>query len=125
MEYFNILDEVKNFNEIYFPHSDLFKLYKNHDVYVNLARIESFGITMIEAIACGLPVISFNTKGANELVLNKENGYLLMNYDAKEMADFLMTKYETIFKNKTIDSSTVEKFDLETICKQFLENYKN
>lgn len=125
LEYFNILDEVKNFNEIYFPHSDLFKLYKNHDVYVNLARIESFGITMIEAIACGLPVISFNTKGANELVLNKENGYLLMNYDAKEMADFLMTKYETIFKNKTIDSSTVEKFNLETICKQFLENYKN
>jgi len=125
LEYFNILDEIKNFNETYFPHSDLFKLYKNHDVYINLARIESFGITMIEAIACGLPVISFNTKGANELILNNENGYLIMNYNAEEMADFLMKRYESIFKNKSINSSTVEKFDLELNSLQTLNNYRN
>ena len=125
LEYFNILNEVKNFDETYFPHSDLFKLYKNHDVYINLARIESFGVTMIEAIACGLPVISFDTKGANELILNNKNGYLIMNYNAKEMADFLINEYELIFKNKTIDSTTVEKFDLKLVCQQFLNNYRN
>ncbi len=123
LEYFNILDEIKNFDELYFPHSDLFKLYKKHDVYVNLARIESFGITMIEAIACGIPVISFNTKGANELILNNENGHLLLNYDPKEMADFLEKKYDLIFKNKPIDSRTVDKFDLELNCKLTLNNY--
>ena len=125
LEYFNILDEIKNFDETYFPHSDLFKLYKNHDVYINLARIESFGVTMIEAIACGLPVISFDTKGANELILNNKNGYLIMNYNAQEMADFLIKEYELIFKNKTIDSTTVEKFDLKLVCQQFLNNYRN
>tara|TARA_B110001454_G_scaffold212033_1_gene228368 strand:+ start:484 stop:1626 length:1143 start_codon:yes stop_codon:yes gene_type:complete len=125
LEYFNILDEIKNFDETYFPHSDLFKLYKNHDVYVNLARVESFGVTMIEAIACGLPVISFNTKGANELILNNENGYLIMNYNAEEMANFLMKKYESIFKNKSINSSTVEKFDLELNSRKTLNNYRN
>ena len=80
---------------------------------------------MIEAIACGLPVISFNTKGANELILNNENGYLIMNYNAEEMADFLMKKYESIFKNKSINSSTVEKFDLELNSRQTLNNYRN
>lgn len=125
LEYFNILDEIKNFDEIYFPHSDLFKLYKNHDVYVNLARIESFGITMIEAIACGIPVISFNTKGANELILNNKNGYLIMNYNADEMADFFINKYDSIFRNKPIDTSTVEKFDLELNCLETLNRYKN
>ena len=124
-KYFNILDEIKNFDEMYFPHSDLFKLYKNHDVYINLARIESFGITIIEAIACGIPVISFNTKGANELILNNKNGYLITNYKAEEMADFLLKKYDSIFKNKPIESKTVEKFDLELNCLETLKNYKN
>ena len=80
---------------------------------------------MIEAIACGLPVISFNTKGANELILNNENGYLIMNYNAEEMADFLMKNYASIFKNKSINSSTVEKFDLELNSRQTLNNYRN
>ena len=125
LEYFDIIDEIKNFDETYFPHSDLLKLYKNQDVYVNLARIESFGITIIEAIACGIPVISFNTKGANELILNNENGYLIMNYSAEEMADFLMKKYESLFKNKFINSNSIEKFDLKLNSLQTLSNYKS
>ena len=46
-------------------------------MYVNLARIESFGITFIEAMASGLPIISFNTKGANEIITNNYNGYII------------------------------------------------
>ena len=63
-EYFNVKEEIKNTDEIFFPHSDLIKIYKDNNVYVNLARIESFGVTIIEALAAGLHVVSFDTKGA-------------------------------------------------------------
>ena len=48
-----------------------------------------------------------------------------MNYNAEEMADFLMKKYESIFKNKSINSSTVEKFDLELNSRKTLNNYRS
>ena len=79
--FFEILKEIPNNDEIYFPHSKLIKIYKSHDAYINLARIESFGITLLEAIAAGLPVISFDTKGANELIINNENGILVNEYN--------------------------------------------
>ena len=45
----NFLKFKRNSNndEIYFPHSKLIKIYKSHDAYINLARIESFGITLL------------------------------------------------------------------------------
>ena len=124
IKYFNLVDEIKNIDEIYFPHSKLLKLYKDHDVYVNLARVESFGITIIEAIASGLPVLSFDTKGANELVLDNINGYLIKNYNPKEMADFLMSKFNLFFKGQVINTDMIKKFDLELNSKQTLINYK-
>ena len=90
--FFEILKEIPNNDEIYFPHSKLIKIYKSHDAYINLARIESFGITLLEAIAAGLPVISFDTKGANELIINNENGILVNEYNPLKMAELIMEK---------------------------------
>jgi glycosyltransferase involved in cell wall biosynthesis len=121
--FFNIVDEVSNFDEIYFPHSKLIKMYKSHDAYINLARIESFGITIIEAIAAGLPVISFNTKGANELVINNENGILVDEYNSNKMAEIIIDKIKQKYFNKEINYQKIEKFDLGFNAKLTQDNY--
>ncbi len=122
--FFNIENEVDNLDEIYFPHSRLIKMYKSHDAYINLARIESFGITIIEAIAAGLPVISFNTKGANELVVNNENGFLINEYEPKEMADIIIKKIEENYFNQKITYSKIEMYDLGFNTKITKNNYR-
>jgi len=48
---------------------------------------------IIEAIAVGLPVFSFNTKRANEILVNNQNGFLIDKYEPLEMANFLMKKF--------------------------------
>ena len=100
------------------------QLYKKHDVYVNLARIESFGITIIEAVAAGLPVVSFNTKGANEIVVNNQNGFLIDNYEPLEMANFLMKKFNELFKNNNIDDDKIIHYDLGVNTQLTLDRYK-
>ena len=122
-DYFNIENEINNFNEIYFPHSKLIKLYKSHDAYINLARIESFGITIIEAIAAGLPVISFNTKGANELVIHNENGILIDEYDPNKMAEIIISKIEEKYFYKKLNYEKIQKFDLTYNTKLTQDNY--
>lgn len=44
---------------------------------VSASRYESFGITMIEALACGTPVIATQTAGGRQTVRNGENGFLV------------------------------------------------
>ena len=116
--------EINNFDEVYFPHNDLIKIYKKQDIYVNLARVESFGITIIEALAAELPVISFNTKGANEIVINNQNGFLIEKYDPVEMANFLMKNFNKLSKNKNLNFDTILHYDLEINTRLTAEVYK-
>ena len=99
-------------------------MYKSHDAYINLARIESFGITIIEAIAAGLPVISFNTKGANELVVNNENGILIDEYEPNDMANVIVKKIEEGYFDKKKFYPKIEMYDLGFNTKITKDNYK-
>ena len=76
---FKIINNIENSDETYFPNSSLIKHYVVSDIYVNLSRIESFGITFIESLASMVPVITLDTKGANEIVLNDINGFVVKN----------------------------------------------
>ena len=124
-EYFNVKEEIKNTDEIFFPHSDLIKIYKDNNVYVNLARIESFGVTIIEALAAGLHVVSFNTKGANEILTNNQNGYIVNEYSYEKMAKTLIDKFNDKLFNKINVCKKIMKYELETNTKLILKNYFN
>ena len=122
---FEIIENVSNDDEKYFPHSSIIKKYISSDLYINLARIESFGITFVEAMACGLPVISFNSKGANEVVLDNYNGYLVNSRDLdsfiKKILDIKNNNFIDFAKNNIFKSA--EKFDLELVTKKLINIY--
>ena len=127
-KFFKIIDEIKNNSEFIFPNKQLIKYYKSSHVYANLARIESFGITIIEAMAAFLPVISFSTKGGDELVINKKNGLLLKIGDYKKYAEniILISKNKKIF-NKIVKFNTkyLSQFDLKKVSYQTIKIYKD
>ncbi len=124
-KYFIIKEEIKNTDEVFFPHSDLIKIYKNNNVYVNLARIESFGVTIIEALAAGLHVVSFNTKGANEILINNQNGYIVDEYSYEKMAKTLIDKFNDKSFDKINTSREIIKYELEMNTKLIIENISN
>mgnify|MGYP001627892974 CR=1 FL=1 len=74
-------------------------LQKMH-VFMELSRLisESFGVSVIEAMACKLPVIVSNVGGLKEVVDDKKTGIIIPNENYKVASE----KIEYLFKNSNI-----------------------
>lgn len=56
--------------------SELVQTYNVADVFLSLAKQDNYPNVILEALACGTPVVGFRTGGIPEQVFHKKNGYL-------------------------------------------------
>lgn len=70
------------------PHSAVPRWLHGFDIYVAASRLdsESFGVAVIEASACGLPVVVTRVGGLPEVVLEGETGLVVKREDPLELA---------------------------------------
>jgi glycosyltransferase involved in cell wall biosynthesis len=52
------------------------KLLQNSDVFVLSSKYETFGVAVVEAMACGLPVVSTKCGGPESIIIDDRLGYL-------------------------------------------------
>lgn len=83
IEALNISDKVVMLGN----RSDVHRQMQEFDVFVLPSLAEGISNTVLEAMACGLPVIATDVGGNPDLVKDKYNGYLVSSDDAQQMAD--------------------------------------
>jgi glycosyltransferase involved in cell wall biosynthesis len=94
------------------------------DVYLHAAKSEALGLTLIEAMASGLPVVTLDGGGNRDIILNGKNGFLMEKQDPNEFADRILE----VFQNKEMSDFNVKyamKFDIESYCDKLLEIYQS
>ena len=94
------------------------------DVYVHAAKSEALGLTLLEAMASGLPVITLDGGGNRDLMINGKNGFLIEKQDPKEFSDRILQVYQ----NKEISDFNrqfANQFDIESYCDKLLEIYQS
>jgi len=74
---------------------DSIHLYAAVDVYVSPTREDSFGLPVLEAMACGLPVIASVNAGVSQIITDGADGFVLKDpNDAAMLARHLKNLYE-------------------------------
>lgn len=61
------------------------------DVFVSPSLAESFGLTFLENILCGTPVVGFDNTAIGEIIKSGVNGYLAKNKDTLDLANGINT----------------------------------
>ena len=73
------------------PTADIQKEYVNSSVFVFSSRFEGFGMVLVEAMACGLPVVSFACPcGPKDIVKDGDDGLLVENGNLNALKDSLI-----------------------------------
>lgn len=74
---------------------ELAKLYKSAKAFLALARDEDFGITPVESMMCGTPVIAYNGGGYKETIIDGKTGILFDDYSVDGLINAIK-KFETL-----------------------------
>jgi len=81
----------------YVPYAELVRCYAMADMFVHAAADEPWGVSVHEAIACGLPVVASSRVGAaRDLVLQGRNGHVYAWGDTAELRAKLAATIDTL-----------------------------
>lgn len=104
------------------PRPELSKVYASADVFVFPSRHETFGLVMLEAMACGTPVAAFPVDGPQEVLVNYSTGVVKGGVLSEDLAKATQTalqipRYQA--RERALD------FSWENACTLFLNNLVN
>ena len=105
-----------------------FKSYIAADVMIVPSKLETFGQTATEAMACGTPVVAFNNTGLSDIVEHKKNGYLAELLDINDLAKGILwtlnhSDQKTLSLNARKRAENI--FSEEAVIKKYLNIYNN
>lgn len=108
----------------YIKEEDLPAVYNGADLFVSPSLYEGFGLTLLEAMACGTPVITSNISSMPEIV--GESGMLVDPYDTEMIGDAIMYLLENgSIRKKLIDEGLehIKRFTWRNCAKATLDIY--
>ena len=101
---------LQNSVELLEPIHDIEKVYKSASLFVSTSRYEGFGLGILEAMASGLVVVSYDCPiGPSCFVENGQNGFLIENGNAESFKIKLLELIQNTELRNLIGDKAVEK----------------
>ena len=103
--------------------TDVKDVYLNSAVFTLPSRFEGFGLVIIEAMACGVPVVAFDCEnGPRNIITNNQDGILVKPFDVDDYAESLLRlmrddQLRTQMGRRAYESS--KRYSIEDIALQW------
>ncbi|MDG2992065.1 HAD-IIB family hydrolase [Candidatus Synechococcus calcipolaris G9] len=130
-ELFSLIDRYDLYGRVAYPkaHSsddvpDLYRLAaQQQGIFINPALTEPFGLTLIEAAACGLPVLATADGGPRDILGNCDNGLLFDPLDPKDIRRALHAAFADQVQWQTWAANGLKGIETHYSWKSHVENY--
>lgn len=103
--------------------ADVENEYVNSSLFVSSSRFEGFGLAIVEAMACGLPVVSFDCPwGPRSIITNGKDGILVENGNVCKLSEAILELIGNEDKRRQIGNNaglSVQRYDIGTLCEQW------
>jgi len=109
------------------PEEEKIRLLQEAWVCVTASRKEGWGLTVIEAAACGTPTVAYDVEGLRDAIVNGETGLLLPFGDIKGLADSISKVLTDSSLRSRLSQQAAERskrFSWDETAKQTLEIFK-
>lgn len=108
--------------------TDVPELNHTADVFCFPSIREGLPVSLVEAVACGLPVVAAKNRGTCEIVTPDKNGFLCMHDDCESFAQFINELYSDYSLRERISNNATESvkaFDMSNILHIMKEIYQD
>ncbi len=105
--------------------TEIASLLQNSEVFILPSRGETFGVAIIEALACGLPVVATRCGGPDDII-TPDNGVLVPVDDIDALATAIRTMYttRTQYSHEAIADDCQARFSPQIIARQLTDIFK-
>ncbi len=109
--------------------NDVEKEYCGSSLYVLSSRFEGFGLVLIEAMSCGLPVVAFDCPwGPRSIIQHGEDGLLVPNGDVNQLANAIVSLIQDEGKRNSMSTRAIknsEHYRIDGIALQWKQLFEN
>ncbi|MFC4807986.1 glycosyltransferase family 4 protein [Paenibacillus sp. GCM10023250] len=112
--------EIRTFKEHYVPREQMIGYYQRLDCLICSSRTESIPLPVLEAAACGVPVIATPVGIIPELIRNRQNGIIIprtANAIRKEVMHFMMDPGQRQMMGRNARDTVVKHWSWD-VCKR-------
>lgn len=110
------------------PHHELVARYQSACLVVNPSYSESFGISVVEGMACGVPVVGTRIGGMRETILEGDTGFLVDPGDSVALAEAMIRILDDASLSNQMGTSgrsrALQHFSWKARANRLLEVYK-
>ena len=107
--------------------SDVCQLLRSSDIALASSTSEGLGLNIIEAMACGLPVVAYDNRGHREIISDQINGRLIPLNDCSEFAKAVIELRISPEKVKSFTqnaSESILRFNTDNVLRELYEILK-
>lgn len=121
----NIIEKLKKCNidsiEILGNKKNVYDYYRRAKGLILTSVYEGFPNVLIEATACGCPIISFDCPTGPSEIINKTNGILVEYLNIEKLAQQLINFDKIKWDYKKISNDTLKKYNKDIIVEKYIE----